>query len=132
MKTEQISVNSDAVTLRIDGTYTAQELRDLLEKISSARAQIADVPASGEKAEVRLMHLPAWYCGFNPQVGAHVMSYRDPGLGWIGFSFTTPDASAIAQLLHQQVIAVHSIGVASPASPDTGGVGDSDGPVTRH
>ena len=59
------------------------------------------------------MHLPAWYCGSTRRwAHTYVLSRSRPRL--IGFSFTTPDASAIAQLLHQQVIAVHSIRVAPP------------------
>lgn len=95
---EEISVDttSASVTLQVSGTYTADELTALLNRIGKARAQLAqDDPEP-----------PAVLAAAPPGVGRYwvqsmdaklcLIAMQHPGFGWLAWRF---EHGAVAQLI---------------------------------
>lgn len=117
----EINVNatSNSVTINIDGTFTADELRALLEQIGQARAQIASDPDSPVGLPIAVAPNPAYWTEPLPQGGGSFIALRHPGYGWLGFAFTLAEAAKLSNYITGQLLAAATATATGGGTLDT-------------
>jgi hypothetical protein len=111
-----IEVDTAARTVRLDasGTYTAEQLLDLLKALSAARAQIAKDPA--RPGDIWVAPRASVHTQLMDQAGPEtLLALSFPGLGWIGATMTGSVRAQLLSLLAAQQAAV--LQAAAPAAP---------------
>jgi hypothetical protein len=121
-----IEVTGDKVSLQINGAFTSEETRSLIQQIAQARAQIADDPQAltGHAADIQVVGGVAWWTEFKPAFGMSMVAYRHPGLGWIGVLLPPAEVAQLASYLALQ------LGVAAAAKPAQSAGTNSNDPRT--
>ncbi len=100
-----IEVNSESatVTVRVDATLDAQQLKQLLAQLANARGQIAQEPASPKGHSVIVLPNGAWYTELANQNGPDTMLLvLVPGFGWTGLTLPPADRVRLASFLIAQ------------------------------
>lgn len=99
-----MEINADTtsatVTLDIRGTYTADELRQVLQEVCAARAQIAKDPATPVGLSPPVAINGHWYTealSGDPAIG--VLAILVPGFGWAAVSLSNRDRCLLAHYL---------------------------------
>ena len=98
----KIDVKDNLVSLAIDGTFTAEQLGELITKLTQARAQAlgrADGPHGMTPVKVG----GGWQVVYNALAGGHIVFLDLADVGWKGLMLTTEGADQLSQLLARQV-----------------------------
>lgn len=122
----EIKVNGDTVSLAISGSYTAQELLELLHTIGEARAQISqNVALEAAGQAMKIVANPPYWTERSANTGMQsLVAFRHPGFGWIGMTMPPVEAARLGQYMaHHSVIALTPAPTAhapnaGPSSPD--------------
>jgi hypothetical protein len=119
MESIEIDGTAGTVTLRIDGTYTAETLRRLMHSISDARAKIAKDPPQPTPGTQVVAIAPEGlaYWAQWPVNDCSLVAMRHPGLGWIGMLLTPLEAARLAKYLNEH-LTLRLAGTA-PSAPST-------------
>jgi len=116
----KVEVADGKVSLAIDGSYTAQELLEVIQQISEARAQVAQDPTSPVGLPLKMPAGAAWYTEYNALLPGHMLCFLN-GLGWQGFLLPTPNAAKLASHLTAQVANVLLSSAAAGTEPQSSG-----------
>ncbi|MEN9420200.1 MAG: hypothetical protein RI988_3821 [Pseudomonadota bacterium] len=110
----EISVNADGtISVRMSGTFTADDVRRAIEQLCQARAQVAQDPTSPEGQRVLLAEDAPWFSA--PHGDRSNFLLRVPGLGWVGTLLSRSDGLRLAHYLVGHQVNVVAAATASPA-----------------
>lgn len=113
--TFQLDTTTGTVQIDLHGSYTADQLLDLIKRLSAARGKLAkDATKPGE---IWVAPLASCHVQLMGDAGPEsLLAFRFPGLGWIGATMTTAArAQLISLLAAQQAIVANRPAVAAPA-----------------
>jgi hypothetical protein len=116
--TMEISVDttSGTVALDINGTYTAEQLLQLLYKLSEARKQVAQDPSSPVGQQVFVVPGANWFTEpLGTDTSSSLLTFLMPGFGWLGITLSNADRCRLAHYLTGQAVNT----LAPPAAADT-------------
>jgi len=125
----EVDAISSTVTLGINGTYTAQELLDVLTSIGKARAQIAKDPTSPVGQPLEAIGNPAYWT--EPNHYGSLIAIHHPGYGWLGFVFALAEAAKLSTYITNQLLLAANQSTASTAA-EPGTSGDANGGRLLH
>lgn len=124
-----IEVNGSSVSVSISGTYTAEQLTQLIDDLGAARAQVASDPAQPvEGVGYKCATEPHLWTRWGPETGGNfLLMTRYPDFGWRGTLMTPTTAAAIgvyiAQYMAYQATITSATGSSSEAAAPKGGSG---------
>lgn len=117
--TQNITVDaaSGTVDLSISGTFTADQLRELLQHIGNARAQIAQDPTDPATVTHQVAVGVRWTVDAMPNdPNTAVFRFLLPWFGWVGVGVTAHDRCLIAHYLIGQQANALAAAAAIPAA----------------
>lgn len=121
---KKIEVIDGKVSLHIDGTFSAQELADLVSQLGEARQQIAQDPATPEGLALNLLTNPAYWTTYQPELGMTVLTYKDPAVGWTGVALPPAEvARLVGYFGNQLALATTTTGTDATAAGHNPGQG---------
>lgn len=125
----EIKINGNTASIAISGSYTAEELLDVLHQIGDARAQIAKNVATEPTGQSMALALnPPYWTERSPKTGMQsLVAFLHPGFGWIGMTMTPIEAARLGQYMaHHSVIALTATATATnPTDAGSGGPNDT-------
>ena len=113
--TIQPDKTTGTVQIDVQGSYTPDQLLDLIKRLSAARAKLAKDPAT--PGEIRVAPVASCHVQLMGDAGPEsLLAFRFPGLGWIGATMTAPArAQLISLLAAQQAIVANRVADTAPA-----------------
>ena len=102
----KIEVKDGKVSLQIDGSFTAEQLTNLVQQIGQARGEIAQDPMTLDDQNIPIPTAigASFWTQFDPEKNLTVLFYRNVGLGWMGVTFTPEHVALLISLWSQQLL----------------------------
>lgn len=124
-----IDMASGKVTLGVSGTFTAEQLRDLIQALCQARGQIASEPRNPVGLQIQVTPGAPWYTEpLAADPAQSLLFVLIKGWGWTGITLSSVDRLRLAGLLVGQ----HVVGMASSASASAADYHGHGGGGTLH
>lgn len=102
----EVDAISESVTLEVSGTYTAQELLELLRHIGEARAKIAKDPSNPSGLPTPVEVNPTYWAVFGEATNGHSgLFLRHSYFGWLGYMLPMVEAARLAKYLNEHLTA---------------------------
>lgn len=113
----EVDTTLGTVTLDISGTYTADQLRQVLQSICEARAQIAQEPASPVGHELPIVRNAAWHTSaIDGDLNTGLLAFLLPGFGWAAIALPNLDRCLLAHYMNGQVANALAATAATPTA----------------
>ena len=116
--TFKLDTTTGTVQIDLHGSYTAEQLLELIKRLSAARGKLAK--DSAKPGEIWVAPQASCHAQLMGEAGPEsLLAFRFPGLGWVG---ATMGAAARAQLISllaaQQAIVARQVATPAPAVPE--------------